>query len=66
MVKMSQEPVAFHLYKNRHFEKLKQTAKQDEDLGASTDEMVKQFRRELLRLANAKIIGRKKYELVVD
>jgi len=36
-----QEPVAYHLYKNRHFEKIRKPTAKEEDIGASNDEVIK-------------------------
>lgn len=60
MNRVAQEPVAFHLYKNRHFEKIRNPIAKEEDMGASNDEVLKQFRKELLKLANARIVGKTK------
>ena len=63
---MAEEPIAFHLYKKRHFEKFKKESEKkndpDEEFAVDDDDEVAiAFKKELLRLANAKLIGRHKF-----
>ena len=48
ILRMAQEPVAFHLYKNRHFYILDPKSKDQKALNTKKD-----FKTELLRIANA-------------
>lgn len=56
MKRVAEEPIAFYLYKKRHFENFKRDsqAKVDpDDAFSNADDIAKQFRKELLKMANA-------------
>jgi len=61
IVKMAQEPVAFQLYKKRHFNTL--GSKGD---GAKKHHVKGDFKNDLLKIANARIIHKNKFKQVVD
>ena len=54
--KMAQEPVAFHLYKARHFYPLSEKGQ-----ASKANSMSKDFKADLLKIANAKLINDKAY-----
>ena len=57
---MAQEPVAFHLYKARHFYPLSEKG-QDSKQNGNT----KNFKADLLKIANAKLLTRKAFQAMV-
>ena len=61
LIKLAEEPVAYQLYKSRH-EQLNELSKPDE---IRKDEK-RDFRNQLLRTANAKIITSKKIEKLIE
>jgi hypothetical protein len=61
ILRIAQEPVAFHLYKNRDFYILDPRSKGQKHLNNKKD-----FKNELLRIANAKLISANKFKQIVD
>ena len=69
MTRIAEEPIAYHLYKRRHFEKFKKESDvkiDPDDPFPDGDEVAKEFKKQLLRLANAQIIGRIKFNQIVE
>lgn len=60
---MAAEPVAYHLYKQRHFNGLATAEKAAKD-GAPPPK--RDFKNELLKIANAKIISKIRYKRIVE
>ena len=61
ILRMAQEPVAFHLYKNRDFYIL-----DPKSIGQKHLNNKKNFKNELLRIANAKLITAHKFKTIID
>ena len=61
---MASEPVAFHLYKARHFHQFEKAQTQGGELDEDDDR--KDYRFQLLDTANARIIGPVRFKKMID
>lgn len=60
-MKIAHEPVAFHLYKSRHFEELKRDNSKDKKEDGSSD-----YKSQLIKLLNAKFLNYMKLNELVE
>jgi len=58
---MCQEPVAFHLYKARHFYPLSEKGQESKQ-----NSNTKNFKADLLKIANAKLLTSKAFHVMIE